>query len=244
MLKAMVCGSKVRLCWLTFCRNSVVGICVLFECLTVGCVCLVAWLFVESLIVTISWWRSEGVSKFARILKTGSAFLVGVGAVSVCLIFTVDGVSRGKLCCLTCFSRFILVNPANLFHFDLVVSYFVLIVSKNSSWLTWNCGDILPVVRFRTKDTVRACLCELPAAQVTVVALQYTVAAVFSSIMVKHPYLNRTFFCPPVVVILIISPLPLPQPNFLARIFSWLCSRWMFLEVPSNRNLSGSTARL
>ena len=162
MLKAMVCGSKVRLCWLTFCRNSVVGICVLFECLTVGCVSLVAWLFVESLIVTISWWRSEGVSKFAGILKTCSEFLVGVGAVSVCLVFTVDGVGRGKLCCLTCFSRFILVNPVNFFHFDLVVSFFVLTFSKNSSWLTWNCGDILPVVRFRTKDAVRACLCELP----------------------------------------------------------------------------------
>ena len=105
---------------------------------------------------------SEAISKLPGMSKLGSVFSVRVGAVGAWVVVTIGGVGGGKLCCLTCLSEFILVNPANSCHFGLVVSSFVLMVSKNSSWLTWNCGDILPVVRLRTRYIVLACLGELP----------------------------------------------------------------------------------
>ena len=105
---------------------------------------------------------SEGMSKLPGMSKIGSIFSVGVGAVGAWVTFTLGGAGEGKLWCLTCLSGFIFVNPANSFQFDLVVSCFVLMVSKNSSCWTWNCGDILHVVRLRTRDTVLACLGELP----------------------------------------------------------------------------------
>ena len=72
------------------------------------------------------------------------------------------GLDWGKLVVVTSFYLITLEKPANSFHFDIVVSCLVLIVSKYSSCLTWNCGDILPVVRFRSNETVLVCLGELP----------------------------------------------------------------------------------
>ena len=82
------------------------------------------------------------------------------------------------------------------------------------------------------------------AALVTVVILQYAVATTVNYGVVKHPYLVRTLFLPPGVAILIISPVPLSHPDFLALILSWLWRRCIFLEDPSNGTFSGPTARL